>query len=109
MTGREATTGAGRKLAVAEPCCRTVVERCGLSLPRILPRGIPSPAQLFSITMRCAGTRGVKTGLGIITIVPRPGAPDGGCGRLKLGGALIKVGNPNPFEHPPGCQAHPKD
>jgi len=107
MTGRGATTGAGRKLAVADPFCRTIVDRCDISL--ILPRGIPNPAELFSMTMRCAGTRGLEIGLGAITIVPCPGVPVGGIGLWKLIGALIKVGNPNPFAHPPGCQAHPKD
>ena len=76
MTGRGATIGDGRKFAVAEPFCRTAVERCDISLTLILPRGIPNPAELFSITMRCAGTRGLAIGLGVITIVPRPGARD---------------------------------
>jgi hypothetical protein len=106
-TGRGFTIGVGRKLVVTEPFCLACEERCDIS--RILPRGIPSPAELFSITIRCIGTMGRAIGRGPITIVPRPGLPDGGIGRWKLTGALITGGNPYQLPQAPGCQPQPKD
>ncbi len=106
-TGRGFTIGVGRKVVVTDPFCLASDDRCDIS--RMLPRGIPSPAELFSITMRCMDNIDREIGRGPITIVPRPGAPVGGTGLWKFTGAPMTGTKPKPLMHPPGCQAHPKD
>jgi hypothetical protein len=56
IIGGGANPGVGRKFVVADPFCRTIVDKRDISL--IPPRGIPNPAELFSMTMRCEGTSG---------------------------------------------------
>ena len=106
------TIGVARKVVVTAPFCLTSEERC--DIPRMLPRGMPNPAELFSIRMRSIGTMGREIGRGPITMVVRFGVPAagiaaGGIGLRKLIGAPTMGTNPKPFMHPPGSHPHPND
>src|ERR1700751_4742296 len=88
------------------PCCTDCESRPRLL---ILPRGIPSPAELLGISSLL---NDLPNGVGIgprFTVSIRCPEFGGGCEIRKCAGAFSTLGVPHPTHEPPGCQAHPRD
>ena len=103
----DVVTGAPCMVVVTVPLCVTVCET--LPRSRMLPRGIPSPAELLRITIRPGDTPTAGRGPRVTTTVLFPGA-DGGCGAVKRGGGLTIRGLVfHPAQDPvfPGCHIQP--
>jgi hypothetical protein len=103
----DVVTGAGRMVVVTAPFCVTVCET--LPRSRMLPRGIPSPAESLWMVIRFWETPTLGFGPRATITVLLPGAV-GGWGCLKRGGGLMIRGVPvHPPHEPwlPGCHIQP--